>query len=1172
MDIIIFYIICIIIIFKYANFKLNINSLFLITFTLLLFSILELESFKSNRKFFEKNDDKTSKCPIKQIKFNLLNQEFCSDNGSIGKNNNTCTLSESVSHKYPVCKTYKCPDGFKLIQMTHGGFCKNLSTNKYCAISQKNTNYKNCNNLSMFYKLDNHKYEVNDNIILEKHIKVSLPECKIKCRDNKNCNFFTHENNVCKLYRNILSGDSIKKYPKKNIYFKKLTNYKEEENVEIKGNDLAQYLNTTIAECANKCENNSKCNGYSWNKEFDVGACMLKTSKKDKDKDYNNVYNSYSKNFNYNKLNDLDKQNTIDLEIDQKQIKTEEDCKLNCKSYFNNINNNKDNDNFFSNNEFYKYENTKCICKIPYKFVNNKDKLNGWLCKSTDKIVKETIDEIQVNSDENYNDKLYRLRYKNENKKMKLISNVKKKEIKKLYEILIKNGNYLFITNIAEKLLNNKINKIIIKKKNPNTMLTLANIEILNKSSIITDRIKSIEYSSKSDKSDIDTLYSNNKNLNILFTTQMQDNPHIIIHFAEKFEINELKIYGDVNNRFSIYPLRVEFYNDDNLIIYYDRLSKYSEIQKSKEIDNFKKLKNYNIKNWGHPDFYRSFCNVSGTQENNDYCKIVKNKLSNSYDLECNTYDNNNIYNLINIDIGHKNSQYMKDESGNGHDDFCRCVGDFPQSKVKCFQATKEGFNKEFYPINKPTNCYGYNSNQLKNYMDVKKKKLCNKEDKYFVSAGFYYHVNKYYYLFKNTQLNNKKVVLVSLLSKNKNNSVKNGYPKLFDENEWPNLPYIYYKYLDAVLYIGNNSVILFSNQYCIFYNIMEQYPYYINYVTGEYIFEIDRNRFINEVFTNLNLNKVDAVDITDITIKSDTDRLNRFLRILKNDYDLKNKDIIKNLQKYYIFNWNELHDKESVATSILIKITNLIQLCNQFNKDIKYFYSKIYYIFNNYYIPKCFIFSGNKYYEFIQPINNSESIIKEMDINSKNINGYTYAKVDAFVTFYDTLQMSTLLYKGNNVIFYSLNSKNNKSVFNKIKNIHKNLWKIKTNNLINKNKNIYYFKLNKNITEIKSNYNIELKIEYKNKLEIYKNNILIDINAKYNELENINNIGKIVENKKNSRLLKFYLIVNDGISEKTYTKEILDSEIINNFKISPYIFNIIFHNKYIITLHKINI
>ena len=1349
MDFIIYYIISIVFILKYSEFKLNMQCLLLVIFTLLFFSILKLESFATNRKLFvaKNNNDGITNCPIKQKKFNLFDDEFCSDDGSIGLNNNTCTLSESSSHKYPVCKTYKCPEGYKLSQKTKGGYCKNTTTGEYCGISQKESNYKNCNSLSMFYKLDNHKYEVNDNILLDKPEKISLSECKIKCRDNENCTLFTYDKNNCKIYRNILSTDSIKKYPKSSIYFKKLTNYKEEKDVEIKGKDLAQYSNKTILECANLCKKDSKCNAFCWDKEIDVGNCMLKTNFTDEDKEYNDVYNTYTKKFNYNELNELDKENTSnvevkgqsDIQIDDTQfsnynkekcnhivksyldnvliytedkkknieniypdidkrcqdltdkskevnqinikiatlvdeikkqndsksiwntaqttinilnkikqkelekkileadllkfktnykqkcissyidrnkcierrvdnscrekckinhptsigsvynkeeqkcvcvvpyIMIDEDCKSQCKSFFNekNINDIKPDEHYKFTKNAGNYIENKCVCKIPYKFIKSKDKdkPRGWLCKSSEDIVKDTIGEIETNSSENYKDEVYRLKFENANKKIGIKNRVKNKEINTLYENLIKNGNYLFITDIASKLITNKINKIIIKKAIPSTMLKLSNIDIITKTGNISENIKNISYSSILENSNVSTLYGEPKNLNVLFSTKNEDNPHIIINFSNKHEINELKIYGDVKNKYSIYPLRVELYEDDNLILYYTRQSKYSEIEKSKDIPNLERYKSENIKNWGDPDLFRQFCNVSGIQEDRDYCKVVKNKLSNTHNLECKTYDNKHIYNIQNIDIGHKNSQYMKDETGNGHDDFCRCVGDFPQSRVKCIGATKNGFEDEFYPINKPVNCYGYKGHELKNYMDISKKESCKKdESKHFVSAGFYYHVNKYYYLFKNTQLNKRKVVLVSLVSHEKNNSVKSGYPKIFDENEWANLPKIYYEYLDAVLYIGNNSVILFSNEYCIFFNIKEQSPYYIDYVTGEYIYNIDKNRKIREVFKNLPLTKVDAVDITDFTIKSDTDKLNRFLRILKNQYNIENIDI-KKLMDYYTINYKELNENKKIAYKLLFNIIKLIKECKNGKKSMIYFKSKIYYVFTNFYIPKCYLFSGNKYYEFLQPIGNTHSIIKKMDINSRNINGYTYAKVDAFVTFYDKLQMSTLLYKGNNVIFYSLNSPNSRSVFYKIKNIHKNLWKISPNNLIKNNNNIFYFKLNKNITStiteknINLTDNIQFKIYYKNKLDIFSNNLLIDIDCKYSELEHINNIGKIVKNNNHNHNLIINLIIN----ERSYKTEVSTNKIISDLITPPNYFHK-YVNNFKIQLDKINI
>ena len=1330
MNSIIYYIICIVFILKYSKFKLNVQCLVLVIFTLLFFSILKFESFATKRNLFVKKDedDGNTNCPIKQKKFNLFDDEFCSDDGSIGLNNNTCTLSESSSHKYPVCKTYKCPPGYKLVQRTSGGFCKNRTTDETCAISQQETNSKNCNHLSMFYKLENHKYEAHDNILLEKPSQISLPECKIKCRDNENCNLFTHNKNYCRIFRNIVSGDSIKKYPNSSIYFKKLTNYKEEEDVEIKGHDLAQYSNKTILECAELCKKDSKCNAFGWDKELDVGTCMLKTSNIENDKTHNKVYNTYNKKFNYNELNEVDKVNTNDIElkgqsfvdisdgdlesynktkcnkiiqsyldendvsytdnnnviytgdnidkiddldtnindrchelisqsqptqstnlgthllnvtnhmkeqitkktkcvtsyinrdkcikdriqescqerctdqggIDSIYSKTQslnnkckciiphfensEDCKLNCKSFFaeNDITSQKDRvqeedkENQYVQSIFNE-DKKKCICKVPYKFIKNKDKPSGWLCKSSDGIVKKSIEEIQINENENYKDKEYKLKMENEHKKIGIKEREKNKEINSLYENLIKNGNYLFINDIASNLITNKINKIIIKKAIPNTMMKLSNIEIITKTGIISQIIKNISYSSILDNSNVSTLFGTPKNLNVLFSTKNEDNPQIIINFSNKHEINEIKIYGDVKNKHSIYPLRVELYEDDNLIVYYTRQSKYNEIEKSKDIPNLQRYKSENIKNWGNPDLFRQFCNVSGIQEDRDFCKVVQNKLLNTHNLECKTFDHNNKYQINNIEIGHKNTQYMKDETGNGHDDFCRCVGDFPQSRVKCIGTTKNGFEEEFYPIGKPPNCHGYKGHQLKNYLDINKKEGCNKDkSKHFVSAGFYYHINKYYYLFKNSQLNKQKIVLVSLVSQDKNNSVKSGYPKIFDEKEWANLPEIYYQYLDAVLYIGNNSVILFSNEYCIFYNIMEQSPYYINYITGEYIYNIDKHRKISEVFKNIPLTKVDAVDITDFTIKLDTEKLNRFLRILKNEYDIRNIDINK-LIKYYAINWKELNDSETIANTLLVNIISLINECKNDKKNMIYFKSKIYYIFNKFYIPKCYLFSGNIYYEFIQPIGNTHPIIKKMVINSSNINGYTYAKVDAFITFYDTLQMSTLLYKGNNVIFYSLNSKNSKSVFNKIKNIHKNLWKISPNNLIKNNNNISNFKLNKSITSnstaknINLTDNIEFKIYYKNKLDIFSNKLLIDIECKYSELQYSNNFGKIVKNINQNELVIINLSINNGIKDRTYTKEVYANTIIRDLLTPPYYFHT-YVNNFKIQLNKINI
>ena len=639
----------------------------------------------------------------------------------------------------------------------------------------------------------------------------------------------------------------------------------------------------------------------------------------------------------------------------------------------------------------------------------------------------------------------------------------------------------------------------------------------------------------------------------------MEDNPHIIITLNKSYLINEIKIYGDIDDKYSIYPLKVELYDDnDNNIIYYYRKSKYSATEVSKDILLYQKYNNeynLNIKNFGSPDLYRSFCKLSENKNIKDFCKITKNKLTNNYNLECNTIDNNKKFNISNIDIGYNNSQYMKDEDGNGYDNFCRCVGESFNSNVSCFKTTKDGFGDEFTPLNKPLNCYGYTGEQLKNFKPLHIKSKCSiSEIKNNVSAGFYNHVNKYYYLFKNTQINNKKLILISLIQKTKNSKdkIKNGYPKIFNENFWANLPKIYYEWLDAVLYIGNNSVILFSNEYCIFYNIKDQSPYYINYNTGDHNFKITKNKKIREVFLALpkSITSVDAVDISDITVKSSTDKLNNFLIFLKKVYNI-NDIPIDDFQNNLIKNYKIFDKNKKKAVKLITKIINFLKYCVSEKKNIIYFKSNLYIIFNNYYIPKCYLFKNDKYYEYSHEVGSSTPICSKKYLNDSDsiVKDINFNKIDAFVTFYDTHQVSTLLFNKSDVIFYSLNGSNIKPVYSKIKSKYKNLWKVYPNNLYLKNKNIINFTINSlEINDVKNDDIINLKIYYKNKSsEIFNNVNILDITIKFDQFKLHKKIYKIINNKNIEEEINIEVIIN----EKVYTIRESSRNIVNEFNLS---------------------
>ena len=73
MDSIIYYIICIVFILKYSEFKLNMQCLLLVIFTLLFFSILKLESFATKRRIFVKKDNDDAEVMLLKMMIVLSN-------------------------------------------------------------------------------------------------------------------------------------------------------------------------------------------------------------------------------------------------------------------------------------------------------------------------------------------------------------------------------------------------------------------------------------------------------------------------------------------------------------------------------------------------------------------------------------------------------------------------------------------------------------------------------------------------------------------------------------------------------------------------------------------------------------------------------------------------------------------------------------------------------------------------------------------------------------------------------------------------------------------------------------------------------------------------------------------------------------------------------------------
>ena len=132
-------------------------------------------------------------------------------------------------------------------------------------------------------------------------------------------------------------------------------------------------------------------------------------------------------------------------------------------------------------------------------------------------------------------------------------------------------------------------------------------------------------------------------------------------------------------------------------------------------------------------DSYKGWNKVDNrNKKNQSYCRIISNNLKNNdeqYYLNCtDEYKNEMSSEFIPKNLKH--TYYMKDESGTGWDDLCRCVykdKNKNQTKLECIEnidGSVNSFksNNIFEPINKDLedDCSKYSSTELKNLNHTK--------------------------------------------------------------------------------------------------------------------------------------------------------------------------------------------------------------------------------------------------------------------------------------------------------------------------------------------------------------------------------------------------------------------------------------------------------------------
>ncbi|KAJ8024159.1 Basement membrane-specific heparan sulfate proteoglycan core protein [Holothuria leucospilota] len=98
----------------------------------------------------------------------------------------------------------------------------------------------------------------------------------------------------------------------------------------------------------------------------------------------------------------------------------------------------------------------------------------------------------------------------------------------------------------------------------------------------------------------------------------------------------------------------------------------------------------------GIKDQFSGWVDVQGQGAANDFCRIIE-KDKGEYQLACSLAgmegeDELNFVSRVGFDIGDKDTFYMKDENGDGRDDYCRCTAKNGRRYVWCTAAGENGF------------------------------------------------------------------------------------------------------------------------------------------------------------------------------------------------------------------------------------------------------------------------------------------------------------------------------------------------------------------------------------------------------------------------------------------------------------------------------------------------
>ena len=328
----------------------------------------------------------------------------------------------------------------------------------------------------------------------------------------------------------------------------------------------------------------------------------------------------------------------------------------------------------------------------------------------------------------------------------------------------------------------------------------------------------------------------------VILTDNGNSRPFIKLKLSQDVNIHKIIIYnvnikkkGENTNSISLYPIEIKLSDsNNNLIVTNTKLTNDvpMNLQKTKvDIPVGVKYDDYlAIKEKGDDDYFKGWAKW----DNDDYyCRFINKDSIETTDgktMECTNLTNPNrsktINSTSNIHSNIPNSMnkgYLKNERNHedGSTDYCRCVGDDKDNKLKCLEIKKNGsnlaFQDEFIPnksLKHPNKCSDNTLTDLNNDYKIDPN-TCNINlpdiNTNSVDASFYNYKNNKYYIFKNIRIDYEQFVLFCEVDVDTNTIDHSKYPRMMSKEYWGDLDPIFFKYINTAFVGRNNDVYFIS-------------------------------------------------------------------------------------------------------------------------------------------------------------------------------------------------------------------------------------------------------------------------------------------------------------------------------------------------------------------------